>query len=474
MKAKVIDTWKDSDYGATNYLYDLGNGRRLVYTYKLACSECVVRVLLKGGALYEKQLGLPLGTAHFLEHMLCRPNKVFKTQEEMDIYCFGTRDEPAIYNFAYTTDQLLCFGVDTHVLGYRRAIDFLSYVLDYPVELFSKYIEEERDIILAEAGRYPSERKNEGLEFNKFILDGKYKRYYKRMLGDKKSIKKVTVNDLEKLWNAIRKEQSTVVVIQSGVKPTVKLLNEFSTLFNYTTEGKFSGDVRFFNLDNKLKIGYFKDDKAQNVGLEIGILKPRERFEKHDFMSYKRSVMYVIAERVLSFLLHKYLRDEKHLVYEINNFNTYVTKDWSINGFFTNFEKGLEQDVIENIWDVIYGRNEAPKYETFLKSEMGEQWLEHEISKSVFVMNIDYDKAYAENIAYAVTCGYPPYKFDRDYVKENITKKITTQNIIKFIKDEISSKEPYLWIKHKESKGEMKKVFEKAIYRLKVKVSYST
>lgn len=469
MKAKIIDTWKDSDYGAINYLYDLGNGRKLVYTHKLGCSECIVNVLLKGGALYEKQLGLPLGTAHFLEHMLCRPNKVLKTQEEIDIFCFGTRDKPAVYNSAYTTDQLLCFGVDTHVLGYKRAIDFLSYILDYPVELFSKYIEEERDIILAEAGRYPSERKNETLEFNKFILNGKYRRYYKRMLGDKKSIKQITVKDLERLWDAIRREQSMVIAVQSGAKPTANILSEFASLFDYTIKGKFSREVRFNKLENRFKIGYYKDDKVQNIGLEIGILKERERFDKHDINSYSKTVKYVIAERVLSFLLHKYLRDEKHLVYEINHFGTYVTKDWSINGFFTNFEKGLEQEVIENIWDVIYGRNETPKYETFLKSEMGKQWIEHEISKSIFVMNIDYDKAYAENIGYAVTCGYPPYKFERDYVKENVSKKITAEDIIDFIRREISSQAPYLWIKHKEAKGEMKRVFEKAIYKLKVK-----
>lgn len=468
MEVKIIDKWQDSDYGATNYLYDLGKGRKVIYTHKLGCNECGVRILLKGGALYEKQLGLPLGTAHFLEHMLCRPNLVLKTQEEIDLFCFGTKDFPAIYNFAYTTDQILCFGVDTHVLGYKRAIAFLSYIMNYPKELFNKNIEEERKVILAELGRYPSERKNEALEFNKFILEGKYKRYYKRTLGDKNNILDITTKDLEVLWDEIKKNKSVVISVQSGTKPSVKMINEFGILFDNVYDGNFKGNTRFYKIENKFKVGYYKDEKVQNIGLEIGVLRQKERMKRYNIKSYRKTILSVIAERVISFLLHKRLRDENHLVYEVNSFNSYITTDWIAHGIYTNFEKGLESEVLKNIWETLYGIDNAPSYELFLNSDIGKQWLEHEISKSIFVMNINFDKAYSENIGYIIACDTFPYKFDKDFVKNNVIKKITPQDVVTFINEELSSKQPYLWIKHNTSRSEIMQRMEIAIKQISI------
>lgn len=467
MNPKIIDSWKDSDYSAQMYLYDLGDGKRLLYTYKLGCSECNLSVLFKGGALFESQLKLPLGTAHFLEHMLCRPNGVLKTQEEIDLFCFGTRDKPAIYNFAYTTDNMLCFGVDTHVLGYKRAIQYLSYIINYPSKLFSKYIEEERDVILAELGRYPSGRKNETLEFNKFILKGKYKRYHIRMLGNKKNIEHINVSHLKKLWNAIKRNGSVVIAVQSGIKPSNKIINEYSVLFDGMSEGAFKGRLRSYRLRNEMKVGYFRDEKSQNISLEVGMLRARKKKEKYDFKSYKRLILYVFADRMFSFLLHKTLRDENHLVYEVNTFNSHLTFDFNIYGFFTNFEKGLEEKVIEKIWEVIYGINgKPPKYEMFLKSDVGRQWIEHELSKSVYVMNIDHNKSYSSDIAYSLLTGKVPYKYERDYVRDEVLKKIQAEDILSLVKKEISSQKPYIWVKHRNSKSEILPKIEKILKQL--------
>ncbi|HOU75889.1 MAG TPA: insulinase family protein [Candidatus Dojkabacteria bacterium] len=467
MSPKLIDSWKDSDYSAQLFLYDLGNGKRLLYTHKLGCSECNLSILFKGGALYEKQLKLPLGTAHFLEHMLCRPNGVLKTQEAMDSFCFGTREKPAIFSYAFTSDNMLCFGVDTHVLGYKRAIQFLSYIMSYPSELFSKYIEEERSVILAELGRYPSERKNESLEFNKFILNGRYKRYLKRVLGDKKNIKQIEVSHLQKLWNVIRKNESTVIAVQSGIKPSVKVINEYSELLNGMKEGGLSAKSHFYKLENENKVGYFRDEKAQNVSIEIGILKTRERSEKYTTESYRRSILYVFADRLLAFLLHKTLRDENHLVYEVRSFNSRQTIDWNIYGFSTNFEKGLEKQVLENMWDVIYGRNgNKPKFEKFLNSEVGKQWIEHEVSKSVFVMNVDHDKSYSISIAGCLITDLMPYKYERDYVRDKIVRNIGAKDIIKFIREELITQKPYIWVKHRDPRSEILPEIEKIVKHL--------
>ena len=95
---KKIKSWQDSRYNIHNDLYEFPNGMNLLHAINPASKDIVFSSVIRSGSSFEPLVGVPLGTAHFLEHMTVNPNRVFKTQKEIDAFEFGDSGRPCNFS----------------------------------------------------------------------------------------------------------------------------------------------------------------------------------------------------------------------------------------------------------------------------------------------------------------------------------------------------------------------------------------
>lgn len=117
---KLLDKFKDKNYSAENRIYQFKNGVRLVYSYKPDIKDVDLDIIFLAGSYFEKQIGVPNGTTHFLEHMMMNPNAKFKTQKDIEEFTFGNSRKPTFYKNAANYKNFVKFYAYGHTKGLDR------------------------------------------------------------------------------------------------------------------------------------------------------------------------------------------------------------------------------------------------------------------------------------------------------------------------------------------------------------------
>jgi len=446
MKApKLIDKWFDKYHNIHNYLYRYENGVRLVVSQNPATVEINIGAILEAGSYFERQLGVPQGTAHFLEHMMCKPSDLFKTREEMDAYTFGNRNRATVYSNATTSRRFLYFYLDTNQTAQERAINYLNHQLHYPLSRFSEFMETERKIILAEWQRFPKLDQNATLQAELFLLDGKYPEFSEAIIGTSESISAIQIADLEKFYKEMFNADNLILAVQMQHAPTPTLLMQLGKL----AAGFVSAPPKVKDpevLHNSFRYHVFHDPKEQGLYMSFNYFIPQR--PEYD---YKEQVLNYLVNNLINKVGNDEYREKLGFVYDVGYIRSSLTWEWLVRGYKLTCNPEHTQELLDlslTFWE---------KGIEFLKTKQGELWFIGQVSKYIFPLTTKFDDDYAEDIATGVLENKYRY-IHTQAVKE--AKKLKMSELIDFIQTEIVDVPPHVWIESSLPEAEVEKMIK--------------
>lgn len=443
------DSWKDYYHNIHNHLITLKNGVKLAITVNNETKETDFSAVIHGGAYFEDQIGVPKGTAHFLEHMIVgNPNSFLQTKNALDEYPMGTRYKAPFYHNAFTNTEFIQINGYGNAHATKRVIRFILQQLRYPTSRFEEFIEKERSIILNESKQRKKEEHNGYLQFNRFFFGEKYPEFSHDVLGNQDTISKITVQDLQKYYSHIVTKENVILTYHSTTFPSDDLLELIVKLTNTLPEKNKRLHVKKSPLEKKFKYKIFKDDQRQNIFCSLNYF-----YKIDQKIDYRRDRLYFYLSSALKKLLHDYIREEKMLVYEIGTINTRELFDYKDRGIYFLCQT---EDLAIVLDEIMYVINEH--IFDFLQSERGVKWLNDFISEYLFPRDSTVDRNYTEMIAQEILSG-EIYKFDYRKAKA-AAREITTKDVTEFIK-KYFQKLPYVWIETNEDEKEVEKMFKK-------------
>lgn len=432
---KRIDSWKDTNYRVTNQLYELKNGIKVLLTENPRTIDFDFAVIINAGNFYEDKIGVPQGTAHFLEHIMYgNPNKVFKTREAMNKYEYGSKNRPSIYFNAATGDEHISFYAHGNEKGAERMINSVFSRIDYPLENIKKYLEKERKIISGELQRKNKEERSTFIQYSKFIWGDVYPELTKVRLGTSESLKKISETDLVKFYKTTFNSKNIIIAIQSRNKLTPKLkkaIKQFEKL-EFSSKKKLKVDVR--RIAPKFNYKHFEEDNSRSVFFSINHVYDLDLKK----INYKINRLSGLTSSFIYKLGHEYLREKKGLIYDLDSLNFQPTPYQKIRGFSLSCELSKLKEVFDESITMY-----THFYKDFLNSKDGEKWLNDTFSHEIFKRNTDHDSEYAETEAKDVLDDTLYWKFDFKKAKK-AALEITKDDLIEFFEKFVKIK-PYVW-----------------------------
>ena len=448
---KIIKKWEDKKYNVQNYLYKDSNGLLILHTLNKQTLDTYASFLLKAGAYFEKELNVPNGTSHFLEHLITKPNKDLKTRKEIDSFEFGNKNRAQIHTNAGTGFKYMSIYGFCNANREEDLMKRLKGMIDYPIENFNKEIEIERKIILAELQREYKPEKNSDLQFMNFALKGKVFNDDFSIIGlNEENIKKITVEDVTKAYNSLFKIDNAILTIQSPNElssNTLKYLSEISKRLR--NNGHFEAVIHPEILENTNDFGYFYNAEAQGIRTFFFSFKKINKGAR----DYKLDLLQNFTKELIKYVAFNELREKKGYIYGIKSVtDSFYSWDYRIRGFeivtdFNNLEKSIKglKEIIET------------KAIKFLKSKQGVKWFENWISSFIFPHTPGYNEDYSENLGVSILSEEEILDFEK---AKEAAMKITVKDVEEYYIEQYIDKPTFTWVDTSEEIEKVKEVVQ--------------
>jgi len=442
--------------------YKLDSGLIIIQTTDSQTVETNVDIAFKSGSYFERELNVPDGTAHFLEHILAgNPNATYKTRKKFERLYLGDRNKPFYSRNAFTNYYVINFFAEGHEKAKFRIFDDLIAQISMPHELFSKYIERERAIIKAEISKKENIEMDGNLAFDKFFYGNIYPDFAKRIIGTFDTVDAITVEDLSTFYTKTFRSDDCFVAITSSDKNLDKrILNKIkkldSHLLSLKNTEKPKLQIPYKTLPNKFRFGHFTEPTMEGVFMSINFFMDIETPKTFDIKEDRLTTLFrAIAHRVM----HEELREDKNIVYGFERINRRDTLHHIVKGLNFTFEYQNIDEVLETTYDVYY-----KKIEEFLNSKQGKEWLDNQISFYIFRTDdsISRDFTYGDGFDMIFDL-YIDYNYKK---AQEVMKKITIEDVRNYYKKTMKNHIPSLWFnsKYKQDKI-LKKVMNSKFYK---------
>lgn len=159
-------------------------------------------------SLGNKTISSPAGIAHFLEH------KIFAQEDGVDPFTFFS--ESGCYSNAYTNYKVTCFIIG----GSKELEKNLDFLIDFVHQPYftKENVEQEKDIIVQEIRMYQD---NPGYQVSETLSKNIYLQlpFYNQVIGSEKSVRSVTVEDLNTCYQAFYQPQNMFLVMTGNFDP---------------------------------------------------------------------------------------------------------------------------------------------------------------------------------------------------------------------------------------------------------------
>ncbi len=432
---KILKQWKDTQYKVENTLYEHRSGLKVLHTLNKATVETYLNVLLNQGQIVEKLLEIPQGTAHFLEHILAgNPNKVFKTKAAIDKFEFGTRKRPSIRSNAYTTKKSVAYWGLTNTKGERRLFKATHAIIDYPVENIAKYVDKEKQVILAERSERPKSDRDESYMLKKFLLNYHMPDYVGYVLGEYEDIKSIKADDLKKLLDTYS-TNNCIISIQSPKrlnKTALKWIDKIATVHSKRIPFEFKYPKESFR--NLYRLGTFNEKNNQGAKIMFMRFSPLEKK-----LDYHKHMLDYLSRRLISKVGFDELREKHGIIYSILTHRaSYLTNEYTVDFH----EIGCSTENLKKALEKYYSLITKDVYK-FLNSKKGALWLENQISSYIYPRTIEYNYEYNSGISYDILNGFDIYDYEK---AKDAVEKITIKQIEQYLKNEVENIPHHLWI----------------------------
>lgn len=434
MRKTLIDKWFDAASQVQNYIYKFENGLPIVISTTPIVTTSYIDIGLLGGYRYELLLDVPVGTAHFLEHVLVgNPNQLLRTPEQVRRYRMGSKVRPGVARNGSTSVRYMRLLANTHQRFTPRAIKFIKSWLEQNETYMGKALEKERQIILSEEARELRPEKDEGYQMRKFVNAGIFPEFNERLIGTQETIKAIQLEDLVKMKKAMLHADQAVLCFHA---PRLPNKEEWKDLANLAAQ--FSPESGGFKppLDPqqkfKYQFGHFHNERKQDVHFSMNF--PIPYIIDND---YYKKLCQRWARALIAHVGYEYVREEKHLVYEFNFTSSMANYFNEFSGIRFSGPADKFTQILEAVHEVIFTRCRE-----YLFSTEGQQWLNSKISNYVFPGNLSVNEDYAYEVGIAYLLGRA-YDFD-NRAANRAARKVTREAIWNAL-EELISKPPLVW-----------------------------
>lgn len=448
---KKIHSYTDSYYKSKNTIYE-SNGVTVLVARKADIRDFTADVIFKAGAFFEDQLNVPIGTAHFLEHMFCNPNKTLKTYDAVKRFEFGTHTRPEISTNAATWYKFVSYFGSSHPKAAERLLKFLEYRVDYPINRFSEFFENEKDTVLAEIQGLEKEEKDAGLDFQRFMYATYQHEFHNRVIGTEASVKSIGINHFEAVMKNGYVKHNAIIGIQTPENLSKKMISQIESITALIPENKTKKlRTEFPKIKNSFSYKAFHNEKSQGITFVFGYFIPKRKK-----VNYEETVNKFLVRTFLWFLAQKFLREEKGLVYGLSaSQNNLMWDNYAIN-FETNVENDKYDAFLEEFYEVLF-----EKAVPFLDSKQGAEWFNGQISKYIFQRTVNYDDDYARDEASAYLLN--EIDFSYQYSKAvAAARTLKLSQFRKFYQTFILDQKPHVWMQSERKEEEILNKFEKS------------
>ncbi len=451
----LITKNKNKRTKVTSYLYELSNKVKLIHIQNPATIDFSLTVIIKSGASYEDMEKVPHGTAHLLEHILFKPNSKFQSDDEIHTFEEGTRKRPSMYINGRTNFKTIQLIGWANQEATNRVIERIKSLVEFPYDIFDKYFETEKDIVLAEKTQLPKQEKDKTIQLLKFLQEKELPEFSYAVIGEVGDIQRITLKDLDNFFKSRFVTENVTIATQSPSKLNKEILGLLEDLSLRFPERQ-SSTFQPVNLPNKLDLGCFLDDRMEGTSVFLEYF-----IEKKEGFDYTEEVTTNLLNSLIKKVGEEILRDKLGLIYGIY---TGKSAGLTLSQYIYEIEFSVENHKIE------YFMEELEKFlydylEEFLNSKRGKDWFEHIISTFIFPHTTNYEASFADNIAFSYIERGELWNSNEFYkAARKITRKQLVDAIVK-----ASSLKPHIWV---ESNLE-KITIEKAIKESKLWKRYS-
>lgn len=447
---KLLSQFKNRYNNITYKIYETNNGVKVLHLDNPATINFDLAVIHAAGSAFELGEQVPRGTAHFLEHMLFNPNTYFRSLDDINRFEQGNRERPTLHINAYTHKKFIMFLGHTNEKGRDRLIERLHKIYDFPKEKFARYINKERNVILAEKSRKKKKKDNTSLMFLDFLFKDSADEFTGDTLGEEEDIRGITINDLERFFKNKILSGKSVIAIQSKGEFNDEITKKIETLSSIFSS-KDRTEFRDIPLVNNWKVGVFKDKQENGISIYFEYFN---NYEKK--VDYKDRVVSFLSAKLLDWLAHNILREKKGLIYSfsLSKNNAYSFK-YNIYEYGWTTEKDKFVNTLEEYYTLLYVTTFK-----FLNSKKGKEWFEDAISTYIFPKTASYDPSLAEGVAMDLL-------EDRELFNYNLAvkqaKSISIKDIEVYIKEQIEIP-PHIWIEGDIDKKEARDIVKNSSF----------
>jgi len=284
--------------------YILSNGIRFIYDYRPGniTSFCIG---FEAGALMEE--GFKLGTAHAVEHVIFKGTKNRSEYEINKLF-----DEIFGFNNAMTNYPYCIYYGTTLSSDFERGIELYSDIILNP-KFSNEGFQEEINIICEELKKWNDDIEQyceDRLFYNSF----KKRRIKNLIIGDEKSIRCITLEDIKKFYESYYLPQNCVISVVSSLNfdEVLKLLEKYF--------GKFKGNYNIYkdiSLYENNKPGIYVENKNGISSAKVQYIYPIHELNNEEIKIL--NIFNNILGQGTSSLLYDKIRTKNGLVYDIGS-----------------------------------------------------------------------------------------------------------------------------------------------------------
>jgi|GEM_PF-3902498 len=439
MKPKLIQKYYDANQKELLKLYEYPSGVRLVHCTRTGSIEMSAGIAFKAGSFYEKQLAVPDGTAHMVEHVIAgTPNRVLKTFAELSMFEYGSKRRAWASTNASTGNLVAKYYGYTNAKGSLRLLNYLKWEFEKREHDFAKQIERERGVILSEFKRNPEFDKDPGYQSDKFLTDNLSPDRTKRVIGNEESINAITAEDLIKFYQATYTKNRAVIGVQTGValsKDEWKAVNELANRIGEMDSSVKLADPTDPTPSYKLEMFTYHDDLKNDVYLAITYgLKDLEMGYSPELHAYTNLLC-----RLVGYVAYKQLREEKALVYNA----TYIRQRTVLDLLHLGMRTGVDPKKLPETLDAIYDLFDKD-IKAFIESERGARWLLNFISGEIYPSQPEHSRYSCLDDATNILFGEKPFGDIKGYRK--IIRSLSLAQLYAGIEYIWQNLPPRLWL----------------------------
>ncbi|WP_127836343.1 M16 family metallopeptidase [Clostridium prolinivorans] len=284
--------------------YILSNGIRFIYDYRPGniTSFCIG---FEAGALMEE--GFKLGTAHAVEHVIFKGTKNRSEYEINKLF-----DEIFGFNNAMTNYPYCIYYGTTLSSDFERGIELYSDIILNP-KFSNEGFEEEINIICEELKKWNDDIEQyceDRLFYNSF----KKRRIKNLIIGDEKSIRCITLEDIKKFYESYYLPQNCVISVVSSLNfdEVLKLLEKYF--------GEFKGNYNIYkdiSLYENNNPGIYVENKNGISSAKVQYIYPIHELNNEEIKIL--NIFNNILGQGTSSLLYDKIRTKNGLVYDIGS-----------------------------------------------------------------------------------------------------------------------------------------------------------